>query len=170
MSELEKEMATHSSVLAWRIPGTGDSGGLPSMGSNRVWHDWSNLEAAAAAGLREDTTLELALKFGAARMWRGAVICGPAMGKRRRNCGERWGKRGRQGITLRAHACQANKFEFILQAMGSFFWPGSDLYSGKNVSGICNQGIRGEKMMEREKLSNGLIMETATMNWCQTLY
>ena len=42
---LEKEMATHSSVLAWRIPGTGEPGGLPSMGSNRVGHDWSNLEA-----------------------------------------------------------------------------------------------------------------------------
>ena len=36
---LEKEMATHSSVLAWRIPGTGELGGLPSMGLNRVGHD-----------------------------------------------------------------------------------------------------------------------------------
>ena len=36
---LEKEMATHSSVLAWRISGTGESGGLPSMGSHRVGHD-----------------------------------------------------------------------------------------------------------------------------------
>ena len=36
---LEKEMATHSSVLAWRIPGTGEPGGLPSMGSHRVGHD-----------------------------------------------------------------------------------------------------------------------------------
>ena len=42
-------MATHSSVLAWRIPGTGDPGGLPSMGSHRVGHDWSDLAAAAAA-------------------------------------------------------------------------------------------------------------------------
>ena len=41
--ELEKEMATHSSVLAWRIPGTGEPGGLPSMGSQRVGHDWSDL-------------------------------------------------------------------------------------------------------------------------------
>ena len=41
---LEKEMATHSSVLAWRIPGTGEPGGLPSLGSH-----WSNLAAAAAA-------------------------------------------------------------------------------------------------------------------------
>ena len=36
---LEKGMATHSSVLAWRIPGTGEPGGLPSMGSHRVGHD-----------------------------------------------------------------------------------------------------------------------------------
>ena len=36
---LEKEMATYSSVLAWRIPGTGEPGGLPSMGSHRVGHD-----------------------------------------------------------------------------------------------------------------------------------
>ena len=40
-------MATHSSVLAWRIPGTGESHGLPSMGSHRVGHDWSDLAAAA---------------------------------------------------------------------------------------------------------------------------
>ena len=46
---LEKEMATHSSVLAWRIPGTWEPGGLPSVGSHRVGHDWSNLAAAAAA-------------------------------------------------------------------------------------------------------------------------
>ena len=36
---LEKEIATHSNVLAWRIPGTGEPGGLPSMGSHRVGHD-----------------------------------------------------------------------------------------------------------------------------------
>ena len=46
---LEKEMAAHSSVLAWRIPGTGKPGGLPSMGSPRVRYDWSDLAAAAAA-------------------------------------------------------------------------------------------------------------------------
>ena len=46
---LEKEMATHSSVLAWRIPGMVGPGGLPSMGSHRVGHDWSDLAAAAAA-------------------------------------------------------------------------------------------------------------------------
>ena len=41
-------MATHSTVLAWRIPGTGEPGGLPSMGSHRVRHDGSDLAAAAA--------------------------------------------------------------------------------------------------------------------------
>ena len=40
-------MATHSGVLAWRIPGTGEPGGLPSMGSYRVGHDWNDLAAAA---------------------------------------------------------------------------------------------------------------------------
>ena len=45
---LEKEMATHSSVLAWRIPGTEDPGGLLSVRLHRVGHDWSNLAAAAA--------------------------------------------------------------------------------------------------------------------------
>ena len=44
---LEKEMATHSSVLAWRIPAMGEPGGLPSMGSHRVRHDWSDLAAVA---------------------------------------------------------------------------------------------------------------------------
>ena len=44
---LEKEMAAHSSVLAWRIPGTREPGGLPSMRSHRVGHDWSDLAAAA---------------------------------------------------------------------------------------------------------------------------
>ena len=46
---LEKEMITHSNVLAWRIPGTGEPCGLPSMGLHRVGHEWSDLTAAAAA-------------------------------------------------------------------------------------------------------------------------
>ena len=48
---LEKEMPTHSSVLAWKIPGTGEPGGLPSLGSHRVGHDWRDLAAAAAVAL-----------------------------------------------------------------------------------------------------------------------
>ena len=46
---LEKEMAAHSSILAWRIPGTEEPGGLPSMGSHRTGQDWRNLAAAVAA-------------------------------------------------------------------------------------------------------------------------
>ena len=45
---LEREMATHSSVLAWKIPGMGEPGGLPSLGSHRVTQDWCDLAAAAA--------------------------------------------------------------------------------------------------------------------------
>ena len=48
--QVEKEMATHSSVSAWRIPGTAEPGGLPSTGSHRVGHDWSELAAARVTG------------------------------------------------------------------------------------------------------------------------
>ena len=54
-------MATHSSVLAWRIPGTGEPGGLQSMGSHRVGHDWSDLAAGAAVlGLNQKLTNQVA--------------------------------------------------------------------------------------------------------------
>ena len=53
---MEKEMATHSSILAWRIPGTEEPGGLPSLGLHRVEQDWSDLAAAAAAADTESTT------------------------------------------------------------------------------------------------------------------
>ena len=52
---LEKEMATHSSVLAWRIPGTAEPSGLPSLGSHRVGHDWSDLAVAAATTYSYET-------------------------------------------------------------------------------------------------------------------
>ena len=58
---LEKEMATHSSVLAWRIPGPGAPGGLPSMGSHRVRHDWSNVAGAVVVWSRR----------GAPKPWQG---------------------------------------------------------------------------------------------------
>ena len=48
---LEKEMATHSSVLAWRIPGTGEPGELPSMGSHRVRHNWERLSSSSSRQL-----------------------------------------------------------------------------------------------------------------------
>ena len=65
---LEKEMATHSSVLAWRTPGTEEPGGLPSMGSHRVGHDWSDLAAAAAH------TSKVMLKILQARL---QTVCEP---------------------------------------------------------------------------------------------
>ena len=58
MHALEKERATHSSILAWRIPGTEEPGGLPSMKSYRVRHDSSDL-AAAAVSLRANYYLIL---------------------------------------------------------------------------------------------------------------
>ena len=70
---LEKEMATHSTVLAWRIPGMGEPGGLPSMGLHRVGDDWSDLAAAAelekpihcnkeTSGCKEDSSWSKLLK------------------------------------------------------------------------------------------------------------
>ena len=56
---LEKEVAVHSSVLAWRIPGTGEPGGLQSIGSHRVGHDWSDLAAAAAHIPDNNVTVKL---------------------------------------------------------------------------------------------------------------
>ena len=58
---LEKEMATHSSVLAWRIPGMGEPGGLPSMGLHRVGYDCSDLVAAAAASTDPKLSVYLSL-------------------------------------------------------------------------------------------------------------
>ena len=60
---LEKEMATHSNVLAWRILGTGGPGGLPSMGSHRVGHDWSDLAAAAVLSLSWTLCYILGIKW-----------------------------------------------------------------------------------------------------------
>ena len=64
---LEKEMATHSSVLVWRIPRTGEPGGLLSMGLHRVGHDWSDLVAAAAAETNSWLWIRLLLAFGSSK-------------------------------------------------------------------------------------------------------
>ena len=70
-------MATYSSVLAWRIPGTKEPGGLPSMGSHRVGHDWSDLAAAAAGETnwecRTDIHTLLCVKRGASGMLLGCT-------------------------------------------------------------------------------------------------
>ena len=73
---LEKAMATHSSVLAWRIPGTGEPGGLLSMGSHRVGHDWSDLAAAAAAGVLQALVANIGDKSHASgrQRWKGTTF------------------------------------------------------------------------------------------------
>ena len=58
MYALEREMATHSSVLAWTILGTAEPGGLSSTGSHRVGHNWSDLAVAAAVAQERDFLLE----------------------------------------------------------------------------------------------------------------
>ena len=77
---LEKEMATHSSVLAWRIPGMGEPGWLLSMRSHRVGHYWSDLAAAAFPHLTHQSSLFLApilslwmntFTFHQSHPWRG---------------------------------------------------------------------------------------------------
>ena len=59
MHALEKEMATYSSIFAWRIPGMEEPGGLLSMGSHRVRHYWSDLAAAAAAAGKSEKFLNI---------------------------------------------------------------------------------------------------------------
>ena len=56
---MEKAVAPHSSVLAWRIAGTGEPGGLPSMGSHRVGHDCSDLAAATARSVNWKNSTEV---------------------------------------------------------------------------------------------------------------
>ena len=85
-------MATHSSVLAWRIPGTGEPGGLPSMGSHRVGHNWSDLAAAENTSMylfilflmdikvvvwRRQWNPTPVLLFGKSHGWRSLVGCSP---------------------------------------------------------------------------------------------
>ena len=82
---LEKEMATHSSVLAWRIPGTAGPGGLPSMGSHRVRHDWSDLAAAAAKvlngkGIRAPLVVQMVKHLPAVRETRTGLGRSPGEG------------------------------------------------------------------------------------------
>ena len=62
-------MATHSSVLAWRIPGMGEPGGLPSMGSHKVGHNWNDLAAAAAAKLEGKENTKKSPKPMLLRKW-----------------------------------------------------------------------------------------------------
>ena len=74
---LGKEMATHSSVLAWRIPGTGEPGGLPSVGSHTVGHDWSDWAAEAPPPFSSAPTPIWLLKLGSCLLLQGALSESP---------------------------------------------------------------------------------------------
>ena len=67
----EKAVAPHSSILAWRIPGMGEPGGLPSLGSRRVRHDWSDLAAAVSLSCGGDGGLQTRLSL----LWACFLIC-----------------------------------------------------------------------------------------------
>ena len=66
---LEKELAAHSSVLAWRIPGTGEPGGLPSMGSHRVGLDWSSSSSSSKGSRENNGQLSYRYRGGNALLW-----------------------------------------------------------------------------------------------------
>ena len=76
---LEKEMATYSSVLAWRIPGTGEPGGLLSMGSHRVGHDWRDLVVVVVVKFMETYILILYSPFLLVQayfiLWHVILLC-----------------------------------------------------------------------------------------------
>ena len=71
----EKEMATCSSTLAWRIPGTGEPGGLPSMELHRVGHDWSDLAAAAVFSFYNVLTCDITIEFDVRRPGFQSYVC-----------------------------------------------------------------------------------------------
>ena len=77
MHALEKEMATHPSVLAWRIPGTGEPGRLPSMGLHRVGHNWSDLAEAAARLYMSPCLFNLYAEYTQRRQWHPTPVLLP---------------------------------------------------------------------------------------------
>ena len=94
-----KRTQTHSSVLAWRIPGTGEPGGLPSMGSHRVGHDWSDLAAAAAA--RGPRGLSA---WSYSRLWCVTVKCTERIGKAK----GAWRSPGPADICVQESSCSVS--------------------------------------------------------------
>ena len=78
-------MATYSSVLPWRIPGTGQPGGLPSMGSHRVGHDWSDSAAAAAVYILNPLPIHLTPPYLQRRQWHPTPVLLPGKSHGRRS-------------------------------------------------------------------------------------
>ena len=101
---LEKEMATHSSVLAWRIPGMAEPGGLLSMGLHRVWHDSRDLAAAAAAAF---FILATYLYLG---VYEPLLIFEPLLYEAKLIYHSRGWKCNLRGTGIKPKLCQTNKF------------------------------------------------------------
>ena len=126
-------MATHSSVLAWRIPGTGEPGGLPSLGLHRVGHNWSDLaEAAAAAAAYGRTSL-------VSYSWSSAFSRSCLLYSAKMNCSKDWGYQGSSVQISITKKCL--KFNIFMQGHHWFFlinW----IYSGNfwilDKSNLCS--------------------------------
>ena len=89
-------MATHSSILAWRIPGTEEPGGLPSLGSHRVRHDWSDLAAAEGEKLaKKELKNKLSTKKEKLKKKRGRLLIIGVIGKMKAD--------RHQGSSLKSH-------------------------------------------------------------------
>ena len=84
---LEKEMATHPSVLAWRIPGTAEPGGLPSLGSHRVGHDWSD-SSSSGETLQETQEREKKIRYfcRASSSWLGPALSTASLSPLHQGC------------------------------------------------------------------------------------
>ena len=134
-------MAAHSSVLAWRIPGTGEPGGLPSMGSHRVGHDWTDLAAAAALLWR---MRHLAAAGGSCQLVVRPTVCtgfpyshaishhyGAAPGCLRTSTLSLWlVQRTLPQILLCLEDLLNLLLNFLSLACNSFFWPASGTFWG----------------------------------------
>ena len=122
---LEKEIATHSSVLAWRIPGIAEPGGLPSMGSHRVGHDWSDLALAMWDKLRKKL------------YWRSQVIARKIM-----RFFLHWHPTEKPTVCWKYHGCVPGKGPgpLLLPILGDVSTKMAFLETGKNTVSSSREG------------------------------
>ena len=139
-------MATHSSVLAWRIPGTGEPGGLPSMGSHRVGHDWSDL--AAAAGMNRVDWGDLG----------GSLLC---MSRAALSSGTSWSLlRGRRDWTPSQHPLRVPSLfipRTVRPCTTSF---GHETYRGRPRSLLCRAWCRSPDLAPGHTFSRAGLLVT----------
>ena len=162
-------MATHSSIFAWRIPGTEEPSGLPFMGSHRVGHDWSNLAAAAAAAVEGWWLGGRSRTSKLINQW----LTSKKANYFRHNCGQwntkaipmkhhlasdlSWTKEGKQGSTTRN--CW-NVEALPLSLMHGPFNVGSLLLdsAGTWEEGTTREGWQSRPMLSAQRHSSGLLL------------